>query len=603
MADNGQLTTGNCYNSRPTLILMRTEDCPSRYRETLARAFARVCSPPLSAPPPVAKPRDGANGDLATPAALMVAKLSGEKPIDAARRILAAAEMPGFVAAAEVAGAGFINIRLKAEAKAAVVAEVLHCGDDFGRGDSDDSVLLEFVSANPTGPLHIGHGRAAAFGDALANILAFDGAKVWREYYLNDAGKQISILAASAWLRCHLPPDAEMPPGSYRGEYLLDAVALLQKEGLPKPGAEEISALLSTMAKAENTDIAADMLAMAAKECFADGDAFGKWSGAVVAAMKKSIVEDLRNMGVGDFDKWFSERDDLGGTIESTLAKLPPEMVYEKDGALWFGSSADGDDKDRVLRRQNGEYTYFAADIAYHRDKLERAPNARLINILGADHHGYVPRLSAAVRALGGGACLETPLIQFVALLDKDGGRVKMSTRGGEFVALSEFVGVVGRDAARYFFVCRKNDQHLDVNVDLARAKSKNNPSFYIQYAHARLCRLCKRGAENDDGFMTAQNFDAAALAGEESALALCERMMAFADVVNRAAASRAPHTLAAYVLDFAAAANHYYEKAENILRDDNAGRKKARLALLFAARIVLASGIRLLGMEAREEV
>lgn len=585
---------------------------PSCYRESLARAFADVCSPPLPMPPPVAKPRDAANGDMATPAALMVAKLTGEKPRDAARRILAATTMPSFVADADIAGAGFINIRLKADAKAAVVAEVLQKGDNFGKGDNDDSIFLEFVSANPTGPLHIGHGRAAAFGDALANILSFNGAKVWREYYLNDAGKQITILAASAWLRCNLPADAKMPQGSYRGAYLSDAAAKLPKDNVPMPGSDVIGELLATMEKAQSADIAADMLASAAKKHFADiaggeafDKAFGKWSAAVVAAMKDSIVADLDAMGVAPFDRWFSERDDLPeGAADAALAKMPPGMVYEKDGALWFGSSASGDDKDRVLRRNNGEYTYFAADIAYHLNKMERMPGARLVNILGADHHGYVPRLSAAVKALGGGDSLEAPLIQFVALLDNDGGRVKMSTRGGEFVALGEFVKVVGRDAARYFFVCRKNDQRLDVNVDLARAKSKNNPSFYIQYAHARLCRLCERGkAECGEGFTKAENFDAAVLTKEESALLLCGRMIEFADIISRAAAARAPHLLAAFVLDFAAAAHHYYEKAEHILRDDNNGRKMARLALLSAARIVLATGIKLMGMEAREEV
>ena len=583
---------------------MTTDDYPTSYRETLARAFACVCSPPLDSPPPINKPRNTKNGDLATPAALMIAKITGGDPADIAKRILAQTTMPPFVASADIAGGGFINIRLKAEAKAAAVAEVLHKGKEFGKGDNAESVLLEFVSANPTGPLHIGHGRAAAFGDSLARILAFDGAKVWREYYLNDAGKQITILAASAWLRCNLPPDDEMPSGSYRGEYLMDAAAKLPKDGVPKADTAQVRALLSTMTKAKSADIAADVLSSAVREYFADDDAFGKWSAAVVAAMKESIVGDLRDMGVDDFDRWFSERDDLVGKTESVLAKLPPQMLYEKDGALWFDSSASGDDKDRVLRRNNGEYTYFAADIAYHADKMERMPKAQLVNILGADHHGYVPRLSAAVRALGGGDCLQTPLIQFVALVDNEGGRVKMSTRGGEFVALGEFVKVIGRDAARYFFVCRKNDQHLDVNVDLARAKSKNNPSFYIQYAHARLCKLCDRGAaEGGNAFMNARAFDASVLAKEESALLLCERMTDFADVVHRAAVNRAPHLLASYVLDFAAAANHYYEKAENILRDNDNKRKMARLALLSAARIVLANGIPLLGMTAPEEV
>ena len=590
---------------------MRTEDCPSRYRETLARAFARVCSPPLSAPPPIGKPRDAANGDLATPAALMVAKLTGEKPRDVAERLLQTIALPDFVDAADIAGAGFINIRLKRQSKAAAVVEVLQCGANYGRQPpSADSVLLEFVSANPTGPLHIGHGRAAAFGDALAKILTFAGVKVWREYYLNDAGKQIDILAASAWLRCRLPPDAKMPPGSYRGDYLADAAMQLRQDNLPKvdsASSEQINALLASMAKADKADIAADMLTAAAKKEFADDAAFGKWSAAVVAVMKDSIIADLQAMGVDDFDRWFSERDDLRAAdkIVAALDSLPRQMLYEKDGALWFRTCDSGDDKDRVLRRDNGEYTYFAADIAYHKDKLSRAPNTRLINILGADHHGYVPRLTAAVRALGGDAdSLETPLIQFVALMDRNGGRVKMSTRGGEFVALGEFVRVVGRDAARYFFVCRKNDQHLDVNVDLARAKSKNNPSFYIQYTHARLCALCTRGAEKDgDTFLSAQAFDASALADEESALVLCERMMEFPDVICRAACARAPHLLTEYLREFAAAANHYYEKTEHILRDDNEKRRRARLALLAAARTILANGLPLVGMTARESV
>ncbi len=609
---------------------------PSEYRDAIARAFARACAPALERPPPVGKPRVAGRGDLATPAALMLAKVTGENPREAAKRLLQNASLPDFVDGAEVAGAGFINIRLKPEAKTAVVGEILQKGARYGsRPQEGETVLLEFVSANPTGPLHIGHGRAAAYGDSLAKILAFSGARVWREYYLNDAGRQIDILAASAWLRPQLPPGETLPEGAYRGDYLAEYFSAAAAE-LPQDGCrlspEEVAALLAQSreaAKAANTeDAAADALVNAAKTAFGE-EAFAKWSAKVAAVMRDSISADLRTMGVEDFHRWFSERDDLrsGGKIPQALEELAqkaPGALYEKDGALWFKSAESGDDKDRVLRRANGEHTYFAADAAYHRDKLARAapggkPFARLINVLGADHHGYVPRIAAVVRAFGGAeVALEIPLIQFVALYE-DGARVKMSTRAGKFASLAEMIAAIGADAARYFFVSRRNDQHLDVDMRLARAKNKKNPVYYIQYAHARLCAVLKRAQENgggnsgddvnsvnggdggDGGDSTARNMQ---LAQEPAAVVLCERLMAFPDLIARAAQNRAPHLLAAYLLEeLAPAANSYYEKTPRIIREKNPDRKRARLSLLAAARAVLASGLTLLGMSAPQRM
>ena len=592
---------------------MRPHDRPSEYREAVARVFARACGDALTTPPPVGKPRESGRGDFATPAALMLAKVTGEKPRAAAERLLEEIQLPPFVLSAEVAGAGFINIRVKDEAKTAACAEVLARGEDYGRQPgTGETALLEFVSANPTGPLHIGHGRAAAYGDSLAKILEFAGVGVWREYYLNDAGRQTDILAASALLRHSLPAGAQMPEGSYRGEYLLQTPPPQNKFS-----EREAQALLLAMKQAADSDSAADLMTAAAKKHFGE-DEYKKWHAAVVQEMKDIIQKDLRAMGVEDFDRWFSERDDLRdndkvGEALQELKTRHPEIVYENEGALWFKSTDFGDDKDRVLQRTGGgAHTYFAADIAYHRDKLSRAakqtgkPFTHLINILGADHHGYVPRLSAAVRAFGGGKdTLQAPLIQFAALVDNTGARIKMSTREGEFVPLKFFVDEVKRDAARYFFVSRKNDQHLEVNIDLAREKSRDNPSYYLQYTHARLCRIGERAEEErgDSAFRKPREFYAALLAKEPAALSLCESMMMFPDAVRRAAANRAPHSLAGYLQEFAAAANHYYEKTEHILKDDDVERRTSRLALLTAARVVLGNGIPLLGMTAPENM
>ena len=578
---------------------------PSEYKTILTRIFADACATLSPSPREILLqiPRDRQHGDYACAAALTLAPLLKRPPAAIAAEILAHIQLPDFVESATIVG-GYINIKIKTAAKLAIIGEILHRDKDFGRRTNHhETILLEFVSANPTGPLHIGHGRAAAFGDSLANILKFVGAEVWREYYVNDAGRQTDILAASVWLRYFLPPATDMPDGSYRGEYLCAVLPAVQSflQDLPPPS---ITTLFAQM-KNHSADQAGDVLIAALHEGFVDVAARTAFVCAVSAAVLDMIKKDLTALAVAEFDAWFSERslytdEQLSAVIEQ-LRRRDADSIYEQDGALWFRAGARGDDKDRVLRRANGNYTYFTADIAYHHHKMSRPLAAgrqrRLINILGADHHGYVPRLRAAIDALGHDSqLLETQLIQFVALVN-GGQRIKMSTRGGEFVPLSELIEKTDSDAARFFYVCRKNDQHLDFDIKLATAKNRQNPVYYLKYAHARAAAVFRRWAGDKQ---TLHNVDCASLSDNPAAMALCAILAAFPDAVATAAKERAVHLLAAFLQDLAAALHEYYESARIIGNDSG---MLARLALLSAAQTTIAIGLGLLGIGAPERM
>lgn len=574
------------------------------YQETLARAFSDACAllSPAAGAAPVQKPRDPRRGDYVCAAAIPLAAALKQNPRGIAETILQKTALPDFVESADIAGAGYINVKISAAAKLAVIGEVLRRGEEFGRAAAkNETVLLEFVSANPTGPLHIGHGRAAAYGDSLAKILDFAGYEVWREYYVNDAGRQADILAASAWLRFFFP-DGEMPDGAYQGEYLRAASPAAEQflRRAPRPDIEKLRAAL----RGKSPDDAADALAAAMRAGFESRGECENFIRAAAESVLAMIKRDLAAMNVVFNDnEWFSERamrgeNKIAGAID--LLRRDGENVYEKDGALWFRASAFGDDKDRVLRRANGEYTYFAADVAYHRDKFSRPAKGRLrlLNILGADHHGYITRLSAAAAAMGYDAdLLETQLIQFVALIN-DGRRAKMSTRAGEFVPLKALVDEIGADAARFFYVSRKNDQHLDFDIKLAMDKSRKNPVHYLQYAHARAASVFRKWGTNTD-FLTA---DCKILADTPAALELCMRMEEFPAAVARAAKDRAVHSLTAFLQEFAAALHNYYEQTP-ILGAPNHETLLARLAALAAAKTVLKTGLTLLGMSAPESM
>lgn len=578
------------------------------YKEALSRAFGDACvqlSPAGGADATIQRPRNPSHGDYACAIAMQLAGELRRPPPDIAADILRRAALPDFVEKADVVG-GYINIRLTHAAKTAVIGEALRRGPDFGRGeDNRQTLLVEFVSANPTGPLHIGHGRAAAYGDSLANILDFAGFEVRREYYVNDAGLQSEVLAGSAWLRRFLTDgegQADMPHGAYRGEYL--AAALPAAEPFLKDAPAPDSGLSERMSAA-STEEAASMLAAAARESMG-ADRVAKLADAVSGAVLDMIKADLQALNV-KFDRWFFEHElhdeGLPESAIEALREKDPGHIYEKDGALWFRSTQYGDDKDRVLRRANGQLTYFAADVAYHRDKLERDVSAErrlgLINVLGADHHGYVPRLSAAVAALGGDPkILEAQIIQFVALLE-DGRRVKMSTRAGEFVALSDLVAKAGADAARFFYVSRKNDQRLDFDIALAAKQSAQNPVYYLQYAHARAAAIFRKWG-GDLASLT--GVDCAPIAEDPAAMALCAQTGIFPSAVTDAAAERAPHLLANYLRELAAHMHDYYEKTR-ILAEPPDAAMTARLALLAAAQTALRNGLSLLGVSAPESM
>ena len=593
------------------------------FKLALADAVAGACrdlAPGADFRPDIVRPKDRRMGDFACAAAMRLAKTLRDRPDNIAARLLQTWTPPDFVLSAEAVG-GYINIRLRPAAKTAVVRRVLADPDNFGRGPNrNEFVHLEFVSANPTGPLHIGHGRGAAYGDSLARILRRAGFAAATEYYLNDAGRQMDILAASAWLRM-LNPDPQwdaMPPGSYRGAYLrsvaeaVAASAAARGENIPVPEPDS-DALLKSLSETEDEDAAADELVAKARAAWGEKP-FAELRVRVRDFIVSQFLKaDLNAMGV-TFDRWFSEADDLRapGKIESALAKLrdrAPDALYENDGALWFRASAFGDEKDRVVRRANGEFTYFAADIAYCDDKFSRetpggVPTRALFYIMGADHHGYAPRLRAVARALGRDPeKIETPLIQFVALKKAD-ALIPMSTRAGRFVPLRELLDAVGTDSVRFFFVARKNDQRLDFDLQTAVAQNADNPVFYVQYARARaagVLRKCGIELSGPRGLPPPPtDAELAALELDEE-MALCEMLGAFGEVLESTAHSRAPHVLANWLRDLAAVFHAYYAKVPALSAPEPA--RTARISLVAATGEVLAVGLDLLGVSAPKEM
>jgi len=546
------------------------------------------------------RPREASHGDFACPVAMQLAKRLKRNPRQLAEAIVAALRaLPAFgeghVAAAEIAGAGFINLRLSARAKHAAVEEALHLGAAYGRGNPSrrEKLQIEFVSANPTGPLHVGHGRGAAYGASLANLLEFAGCEVSREFYVNDAGRQMDILAASVWLRYleHLGAAVPFPEDGYRGDYVRDIAARLHAAH----GAQftRDAGSLPAPAPGGDADAAVDALVATAKSLLGDGwPAIHRFA---LDAMLTDQRDDLGGFGVRH-DVWFSEQSlyDTGAVARAVETLGARGHLYEKDGALWFRSTAFGDEKDRVVRRENGQYTYFASDIAYHADKFSRGFE-RVLDVWGADHHGYIPRVKGALAALAlDPERLEIALVQF-AVLYRGGEKVAMGKRSGDFVTLRELREEVGDDAARFFYVMRKSDQHLDFDLDLARSQSNENPVFYVQYAHARVCSVFSQA-----GMDAAPQGSLEPLALERE-LELMQRVAEFPDLVQTCARDRAPHAVAFYLRELAADYHSYYN-AERILVDD-ADLKNARLRLSAAVRQVLANGLALLGVSAPERM
>ena len=545
------------------------------------------------------RPKQAQHGDFACNIAMLLAKELRGNPRAIAQKILDALPASPDLEKAEIAGAGFINLFLTERYKQQVVGRVLASGSRYGSSNIGEGrkTQVEFVSANPTGPLHVGHGRGAAYGASVASILATAGYAVSREYYVNDAGRQMDILAVSTWLR-YLELGGEtvaFPPNAYQGDYVRDMAAELRKAD----GAKYHRTWAQASAGA--ADVAADpehhlddLIANAKQLLDADYDRVHRHA---LDTQLNDCRDDLAEFGV-TFDCWFSERSLFtSGQVDRAVEQLEQRgHIYVQDGAKWFRSSAFGDEKDRVVQRENGQYTYFASDIAYHLEKFERGFD-RVIDVWGADHHGYVPRVKGALAALGQDASrLDVALVQF-AVLYRNGEKVSMSTRSGEFVTLRELRREVGNDAARFFYVMRKSDQHLDFDLDLAKSQSNENPVYYIQYAHARVCSVLAQWGGDESSLHAA---DPAPLMSPHEA-AVLKRLMEYPEVIENAARDLAPHSVAFFLKELAGEFHSYYN-AERFLVED-AALTRARLALALAVRQILRNGLALLGVTALEKM
>jgi arginyl-tRNA synthetase len=550
--------------------------------------------------------RDPAHGDFATSIALRLAKAARRNPRELAQVIVAALPASDLVAKAEVAGAGFINFRLAPTAYARELERIATEGERYGRSSvgKGTRVIVEFVSSNPTGPLHVGHGRHGAYGATLSNLLAATGFAVHREYYVNDAGRQMDILAASVWLRylelCG--EQFEFPSNGYRGEYIVPIARKLmdaEQRRLQRKAANVFGDLPSD-APAGDKDVYIDALIARARSLLGDAD-FRRVLDLGLGEILGDMREDLAEFGV-TFDEWFSERS-LGesGAIDRALERLKASgHVYRKDGALWFKATDYGDEKDRVVERENGQRTYFASDIAYHLYKRERGYE-QLIDVLGADHHGYVARVRAGLEAMGEpGDSLEVRLIQFVTLF-RGAERVQMSTRSGDFVTLRTLRSEVGNDAARLFYVMRGNDQHLDFDLELAKSRSNDNPVYYIQYAHARVASVMKQLADRGLRFDPALARSNLLRLDAEQEITLLRTLSRYPEVIQLAAANRAPHALVHYLRELANDFHTYYNAHQFIV--DDAGLRNARLMLVQGLQQIVRNGLGLLGVSAPESM
>jgi arginyl-tRNA synthetase len=551
--------------------------------------------------------RDKAHGDFACNVALVLAKGAGMKPRDLAAQIVAHLPPSPLIARVEIAGPGFINLFLTADAVVAVVGKILAAGEAYGRSTIGQGrkVKVEFVSANPTGPLHVGHGRGAAYGATVADLLAAVGFSVHREYYVNDAGRQMDILATSVWLRylslCGI--EIPFPTNAYKGDYVWDIAASLHRESadrLARSATEVLADLPPDEPQGGDKESYIDAMIARARALLGSSDyrvVFDRGLSLILA----DIRDDLAEFGVG-YQQWYSERALVeSGKVDEAIARLQAAgHIYSADGALWFRSTAFGDEKDRVVVRDNGVKTYFASDIAYHMEKFQRGFD-RVIDVWGADHHGYVPRVKAALQAMGEDPQrLDVLLVQF-AILYRGGERAQMSTRSGEFVTLRELRQEVGNDAARFFYVMRKCEQHMDFDLDLARSQSADNPVYYIQYAHARIASVLRQLADKGLSYDEASGLRHLHLLVEAHEEALINQLNRFGGVVEAAALNHEPHLLAHYLRELANDFHTYYNAHQFLV--DNGSLRDARLTLIRATAQVLANGLGLLGVSAPQSM
>ena len=552
----------------------------------------------------VERTRDPRHGDFTTNIAMRVAGALGRKPRDLAAAIIEHLPAGDFLDKVEIAGPGFINFHVGVAAYRDELLRMLDAGDSYGRQQTREEprILLEFVSANPTGPLHVGHGRHAAFGATLGNLLAAAGYPVDREYYVNDAGRQMDILGVSVWLRFLERQGSAVgfPMAGYRGEYIREIAASIDMTGLPAVTAEALRRDLPPDEPDGDREQHISALIEAARRLLGE-QGFDRVRQQSLESIRDEIREDLAEFGV-EFDRWFSEQSlSRDNRIREALDILEKRsMLYVRDGATWFRATDYGDEKDRVVVRENGKTTYFASDIAYHYDKRRRGYE-HLIDVLGADHHGYVARVRAGLEAMGfAGDSLEVQLVQFVTLY-RAGEKMSMSTRSGEFVTMRQLREEVGNDAARFFYVMRSNDQHLDFDLELAKSRSNENPVYYIQYAHARVMSVFRQLGEKSLAWDEAAGRANVGRLAEPHETALMRTLSRYPEIIEVAAQARAPQQLVHYLRDLANDFHTYYN-AHTFLVDDDALRN-ARLALIFATRSVIASGLGILGVSAPDSM
>ena len=548
--------------------------------------------------------KDKSHGDYATNVALMLAKQANVNPKELAQTIIKQLGVAEFIEKTEIAGPGFINFFLSSESSSSVINEIIDSGKGYGVSNigADQSVLLEYVSANPTGPLHVGHGRGAAYGATVSNLLRTVGFKVDNEYYVNDAGRQMDILTVSIFLR-YLELFGEkvrFPDNGYQGSYIKEIVGSISErygdtfqiestlvfDGICKDGldgGDKESHIDELIARSK------DLLGADFKSIFEVG----------IESILNGIKEDLADFGVV-FEKWFSEQSLIdNGLAKSSIDKLQKSKhVYTKDGALWFRTTEYGDEKDRVVVRDNGIHTYFASDIAYHLEKFERGYD-KVINVWGADHHGYIARVKASIAAFNHDPeKLEIILVQF-ANLYRGGKKVQMSTRSGSFVTLEDLRNEVGNDAARFFYILRKSEQHMDFDLDLAKSKTNENPVFYIQYAYARISSVFRQ--VQDKGINFNHKGADLSLLLEESEKTILRELNRYKGIIESSALQYEPHQLAYYLRDLAAHFHSYYNACPFILEDQNL--TQARLSLIYATKQVLENGLHILGVSAPDSM
>ena len=549
--------------------------------------------------------KDPVNGDFATNLAMLLAKPAKLNPRQLAEKIVAELASDAAITKVEIAGPGFINFFINPDTQFEIVKQIHDAGAEFGKSQigAGKRVQVEFVSANPTGPLHVGHGRGAAYGSAVADLLEAAGFTVEREYYVNDAGRQMDILATSVWLR-YLETCGEVftfPSNGYRGDYVRDiSTNLHQKVGdLYRQTAEQVFAEIpADEPQGGDKEKHIDALIERAKTLLGL-DNYNQVFQVGLDDILADIKDDLAEFGVS-YQHWFSERLLMNdGSIQQALKRLDEAgFLYKQDGATWFASSRLGDEKDRVVIRDNGQSTYFASDIAYHMNKLDRGFD-QIVNIWGADHHGYIPRVKAAMQALGADdSKLKVLLVQFAVLYRGD-EKVQMSTRSGEFVTLRQLRNEVGTDACRFFYVMRKSEQHMDFDLKLATSKSNENPVYYVQYAHARVCSVLRQFDEKARQRDIQLGFDNLNLLVEEQETALLTTLSKYPEILERAAVHYEPHQLIHYLRELAMQFHTYYNAHQFLVDDDKLC--NARLNLICAVKQVLVNALTLLKINTPE--